>query len=72
MPVLCLNPANKKKYEINCMLDSGASATFISARAAKVLGLTVYSHVMKLKGVEGLTCRITFTTAQICSQVQEK
>ncbi len=72
VPVLCINPANKKKHEINCMLDSGASATFISARAAKVLGLTGYSHVINLKGVEGLTRRITVTTAQVNLQVQEK
>ena len=65
VPVLVTNPSNHHSFRLNCMLDSGATATFLSARAAKQLRLVGYPYRLKLKGVEGLTRNITVASAQV-------
>ncbi len=71
VPLLLSNPQGKKKAHLNCMLDSGASATFISLRAAEQLSLTGYSHRIKLTGVEGLSRSLDVVTAQVQVQLQD-
>ncbi len=71
VPLLCSNPRNGQKTRLNCMLDSGASATFISKRAAEALALTGYATIIHLKGVEGLSRRLEVVSTQLQVQLAD-
>ncbi len=57
VPVSCINPLNGKMININCMLDSGASSTFLCEKAAKKLGLRGHAAYSKVTGFGGQTTR---------------
>ncbi len=53
VPVTCVNPLNGKTALLNCMLDSGATASFISQKAAEELGLQGRAAMATIKGFNG-------------------
>ena len=57
VPVSCINPANGKTININCMLDSGASSTFLCEKAAEQLGLRGHAAYSKVTGFGGKTTK---------------
>ena len=53
VPVQCINPLNGHVTHLNCMLDSGATASFISRKAAEELGLQGRAAMATIKGFNG-------------------
>ncbi len=53
LPVLCINPISGTRVRLNCMLDSGATGSFLSQRAAAELGLQGRSSMATIKGFNG-------------------
>ena len=53
VPIQCVNPLNGRVAHLNCMLDSGATASFISQKAAEELGLQGRAALATIKGFNG-------------------